>query len=326
MINPADGSPIDAWLSPATREYLRTLAESSGSSSSEHSGGNSPVSDHQGRSSLEEDGDSGCGISDKPIDALEGYQTVEIPLHSDSEFFQILKKEMLALSDLQERERVDLSQQVIQLGQEIEMVATSSKKRSKATLYTWRDIFRLYTESQVFFSTGEIDSGQRTVTTAQHQLEKFQETLSQDRRICKLGQESQMVLAKFMRINAMLLQNLKFQDINRTALIKILKKFDKQTALRARSTLPQFLPEPFLSQTMAKAVCYTISEKILSIVPQLNDYLCPICFSIAFKPVRLRCSHVFCIRCLITMQRAKQDHCPLCRRGVVLEASSGICT
>ena len=74
---------------------------------------------------------------------------------------------------------------------------------------------------------------------------------------------------------------------------------------------------------MAKAVCYTISEEILSIIPQLNDYLCPICFTIAYKPIRLRCNHIFCIRCLIVMQKARQGQCPLCRADVVAEADSG---
>lgn len=74
---------------------------------------------------------------------------------------------------------------------------------------------------------------------------------------------------------------------------------------------------------MAKAVCFEISEKVLAVVPQLSDYLCPVCFNISYKPIRLRCGHVFCIRCMIIMQRAKSDHCPLCRGTVVMQADSG---
>lgn len=324
VLNPKDGSPVDAWLSPATREYLQTLAKSPEPSSSELSESNMLVESlRESRISLDEDDSPDSSFTNESSDSFEQYQTVEVPLHSDSEFFRILRKEMSELASLQEREQNDLSQQVTQLGRDIGTITTTSSGRSKRTVYTWRDILRLYTESQVFFSTGEMDTGQRSVAIAQQRLNKFQDALARDRRIGKLGKESQATLTKFMHINALLLQNLKFQDINRTALIKILKKFDKRTALRARSNLPEFLPEPFLSQKMAKAVCYTISEEILSIVPQVNDYLCPICFNISFKPVRLRCQHVFCIRCLITMQRARQDHCPLCRRGVVMEACSG---
>lgn len=70
-------------------------------------------------------------------------------------------------------------------------------------------------------------------------------------------------------------------------------------------------------------MCFKISEELISVIPQLNDYLCPVCYSIAFKPIRLSCGHIFCIRCMIVMQRAEEDHCPLCRGSVVMQADSG---
>lgn len=75
---------------------------------------------------------------------------------------------------------------------------------------------------------------------------------------------------------------------------------------------------------MAKAVCYKVSQELLAIIPQLNDYLCPVCFNLAFKPIRLRCGHIFCIRCLVVMQRARDELCPLCRGSVVMQADSGM--
>ena len=56
------------------------------------------------------------------------------------------------------------------------------------------------------------------------------------------------------------------------------------------------------------------------ILPSLDDYACLICTSIAFKPVRLSCGHLFCVRCLVKMQRAGKEECPLCRAKVVLLA------
>lgn len=100
-------------------------------------------------------------------------------------------------------------------------------------------------------------------------------------------------------------------------------EFDKRTALGARQALPDLVSAKSLSsQSLAKSLCYKISEEVLTVVPQLNDYLCPVCFNIAYKPVRLRCGHVFCIRCIIVLQRAKDDHCPLCRGSVVMQADS----
>lgn len=87
-------------------------------------------------------------------------------------------------------------------------------------------------------------------------------------------------------------------------------------------TFPQTLLSTALSENVAKAVCYQVSTELLPVVPQLDDYLCPVCFSISYRPIRLRCGHVFCIRCLVVMQRAKEDCCPLCRGKVVMEADS----
>ncbi|KAL8810124.1 MAG: hypothetical protein Q9223_003789 [Gallowayella weberi] len=73
---------------------------------------------------------------------------------------------------------------------------------------------------------------------------------------------------------------------------------------------------------MAKFMCSQLSNEILAIVPQLNDYLCPVCFNVSYKPIRLMCGHVFCIRCMVVMQRSRQTHCPLCRGDVVMQADS----
>lgn len=80
--------------------------------------------------------------------------------------------------------------------------------------------------------------------------------------------------------------------------------------------------DPFFSESLAKSVNYVIAENLLTILPQLDDYTCPVCASITFKPIRLSCGHVFCIRCLIKLQRQKTSNCPICRRDVVMEADS----
>lgn len=79
-----------------------------------------------------------------------------------------------------------------------------------------------------------------------------------------------------------------------------------------------------MSETMAKAVCSQVAQELVSIVPQLDDYLCPVCFSISYKPIRLTCGHVFCIRCMIQMQRSHAKHCPLCRGTAIMDADGGM--
>lgn len=78
-----------------------------------------------------------------------------------------------------------------------------------------------------------------------------------------------------------------------------------------------------MSENMAKAVCAQVSTEVIRIVPQLDEYLCPVCFSIAYKPIRLTCGHVYCIRCMIRMQQSKAKYCPLCRNDVIMDADSG---
>lgn len=333
VIDPEDGSPVDACLSPDTHEYLQGLARSQRLGKIEVSPDFKTGQCTQEEVKLDHsDSDSFAYLNSqakvKEADAEGnhfGFEIVEIPLASDSEFFQILKRELSSLEELQEQEQKRLSQQVIRLGQDLAKVAKSSSDKSKSEVYAWREVFRLYVESQIFFSTGERETGARGVLVAENRLKTFNDTVLKDKRSIKFNKTGRAALERFMRINFNLLQNLKFQDINRLALTKIMKKFDKHTALRAQTTFPQHIAyEPYLAQTMAKAVSFQISEEILNIIPQLSDYLCPICFSISFKPIRLRCGHVFCIRCLITMQRARQDHCPMCRGNVVMEASSGM--
>src|SRR5947208_13298721 len=104
----------------------------------------------------------------------------------------------------------------------------------------------------------------------------------------------------------------------------MLLEFDKHTALGAKNSFVNAVATvPFVSQAMAKAVCFQVSEEILNFVPQLDDYLCPICCSISWKPVRLKCLHVFCIRCMVVMQRRRDKYCPLCREEVLMEADEG---
>lgn len=133
--------------------------------------------------------------------------------------------------------------------------------------------------------------------------------------------ESYQAFRQFWEINTELLRVLQFQSMNRTAMDKILKKFDKQTALDSRVNFPALVAaDAFLSRSVARDVCCVMTEQLLPVTPQLDDFLCPVCLAVAYKPIRLRCRHVFCVRCMIQMQRAGDDKCPMCRDAAVLSA------
>jgi E3 ubiquitin-protein ligase BAH len=102
-------------------------------------------------------------------------------------------------------------------------------------------------------------------------------------------------------------------------------EFDKRTSLDVATRFPTAVhSDRLLSGTMAKNVCAQISNELVSILPQIGDYACPVCLSIAYLPIRLACQHVFCIRCIVKIQRRKEKNCPLCRSEVVMKASAGI--
>lgn len=63
-----------------------------------------------------------------------------------------------------------------------------------------------------------------------------------------------------------------------------------------------------------------LGETLLPIIPHIDDYACVICTSIAFKPIRLQCGHLFCVRCLVKMQKRGKGNCPMCRAPTVLSA------
>lgn len=103
----------------------------------------------------------------------------------------------------------------------------------------------------------------------------------------------------------------------------MLLEFDKRTALGVKSTFPRQVEYPEFSEHLAKAVCAEVNTQILSHVPQIDDYSCPMCMEIQWRPVKLSCNHTFCIRCLIVMQNNKQYNCPFCREKTVFDANSG---
>jgi len=205
----------------------------------------------------------------------------------------------------------------------VKMTKPGASSKSKHDLDQWRRIFELYLDSRIFFSTSERDPWANNYEKAAKGFNQFATEL-QKQGLAKhfKSKEGAVALHKFLDINAELLQGLRFQEINNIATMKILKKFDKRTALGAKPNAAVIFQQTPIPASLARAVCATISTNLIATVPQLDDYLCPVCMSIAWRPVRLRCHHVFCIRCLIVMQRDLKNMCPLCRAKVVMDADS----
>jgi len=172
---------------------------------------------------------------------------VKIPLDADSKFFNILQTDVVNLDSLHDEEQKAMNDNIVVLGTEISEVARPQKgliRLSKSDLYRWREIFELYLAAQVFFSTNEASGGGRSSAKAQKQLVWFQEEVTKRQLPHKFKLETSVAAyARFLELNATLLQNLQFQELNLTAVTKIIKSV-LQSATDFRSCLADMAANP----------------------------------------------------------------------------------
>lgn len=240
---------------------------------------------------------------------------IVIKLNSDLKFFGMLNTEIENLDNVRREEE---SQMIA----EIETLSTSVLllMKNKADLYGWRELFKVYLDSEIFFRYNETSLKQleRNAEQVKQRMEEFSKRVVNTRILERMAKKkSANAFKQFIAVNERLFKILMFQSINSTALRKILKKFDKQTSFNVSNEFPALISEDHVFMTgssLAQSICYMMQTKLLAIVPQLDDYSCPICVSVAYKPIKLECGHLFCVRCLIKMkQRGKMD-CPMCRQ------------
>ncbi|KAH3668402.1 hypothetical protein OGAPHI_002156 [Ogataea philodendri] len=256
-------------------------------------------------------------------EAEAGVCLLTVSLHQDALFFQTLYEELEELSRFRDEREKEIVATVESLAAEIGKVGGPSRRKSD--MYLWREIFQLYIESEVFFSTRERSAGRVDVEVSRQRMGEFVAHVNSaglQKRFHHRG--SLAAFGAFQEMNMQIMKVANYQTINGIAVHKILKKFDKQTSLNSSILFPDILQKSFetniLNSTVCKDVCSVIAQRLLNIIPQLEDYTCPICCSVAFKPIRLDCGHLFCVRCLVKLQRKDEDKCPLCRQAVVLHA------
>ncbi|KAF7324866.1 hypothetical protein MKEN_00528700 [Mycena kentingensis (nom. inval.)] len=270
-----------------------------------------------------------------------------IPLVSDSAFFQLLATTLHGLSDHLLTIRAQFVLTLTELTKTVSDSARPSSSGSgfkvhsalradaggvrvdassrKSDLYSWREIFQIYVEAEIFESVSERHHGERSIDDAEARLKLFVERVTArglgDGRKLKLPQ-SRKALESFLQLNLFILNVKKFELANAEATRKILKKHAKRTALPAtdsHNTSPLALL-PSADTSLPRILVQELGTTLLPVIPSLEDYACLICTSIAFKPIRLRCSHLFCVRCLVKMQKRGNGDCPMCRSPCVLLA------
>ncbi|KAH7102549.1 SPX domain-containing protein [Auriculariales sp. MPI-PUGE-AT-0066] len=257
-------------------------------------------------------------------------QAIDVALPADATFFAILSETLAQIARLQKEIADGFMTDVRDLARAISLVARPVSERGQSDLYAWRGIFSLWVESQVFESTNERTRGERGLAEAEDRLGKFAREVTKrglgDARTLKRS-ESQASVDKFLQLNLELLNLKKFEQANSEAVRKILKKHAKRTSLPTPNLIPGdaaatalVLPRSDPASSLAHTLLLLLTETLLPVLPSVEDYTCLICTSIAFKPIRLDCSHLFCVRCLVKMQRARKENCPLCRAPSLVRA------
>lgn len=219
-----NGVAVDAMLTPATRDFLQKMNLRAPGKESD------PPATEAARSTRGVD--LTCAPAPiqpvnptSPVDDSSAMQRVEVPLIFDGEFFDILQTDVSNLGTLQGEEKEKLKKQIVGLGEDLQRATKPSKgRKAKGDLATWRSIFALYLDARVFFSDRESDHGARTGTQACEQLQWFQDQVLKRKLTQGLRTEaSRQAFDRFLGMNVMLLQVVKFQEINSLAVTKILK-------------------------------------------------------------------------------------------------------
>jgi hypothetical protein len=220
LIDQATGEPVDARLSPETKRYIHELTlheRLTDLQTSDGADGYSLASTESRKSSVSEDADSLKRLS-------KGHRLIEVPLTSDSEFFELLQTELSGLALLQDEEKHKIHDEITMIGKALVKAVEPSSKSGRADLDRWRRIFELYMDSRIFFAMGERDHGVQKFSSAQERYNKFLSDAQKADLLRRFKRKESMdALQHFLHINMELLQNLRFQEINQTAMVKILK-------------------------------------------------------------------------------------------------------
>ena len=153
-----------------------------------------------------------------------------MPLQLGDEFFRLIYADLDEMDRLQRGEQDMMVGNIVALGDQVARV-TKPARFSKCDMSRWREVFELYLEAQIFFSTHERDHGARNADKAAQQLKFFEDEASR-RNILQHFKLPGSVVAynQFLELNKRMLQNFRFQEINRTALTKIMKSMVERPA------------------------------------------------------------------------------------------------
>jgi len=242
-------------------------------------------------------------------------KSLKVLLEADAQFLNELAASLSQLSAFQDEYKKVFETKINIMANILSEVSSPNMKDT----YRWRELLALYCDSSIWKYKGK----DRTPDEVIEQLKIFEIKVNNIHRKFKT-KKSQKLLKEFIQLNYDIVAIKRFYDLNQTAVYKILKKHDKRTHLLASEGFPQFArDETFFKDNIVRSLVFQISSRLLKVIPNPADYYCPICQEISYKPIRLDCDHLFCLRCLLKAKRMNIRDCPLCReKDVIYNANS----
>jgi hypothetical protein len=337
LVDSKSGAPLDAKLAPETRVSLQKMAmHEMLVSGRRENGRHRPAVDDADHDRTSQRSNSLASIPEPP-DA----RWVQVPLPSAKDFFQMLEPNLMKLDELRDAETHHLQDEILDLGEAVENVVQPVREGYEAKrgvsyrdLYFWREMFRLYLETPIFYMETERRRGALTYPEARSNLEAYDRRLRDTGLLDKMRTPAAKAAAQsFLDLNLHILTIMHFQEMNTRAITKILKKFNKRTRLDEGQQFVSNLRLKYpaiattstaggFADSIARDLHAEIGSKVLAIVPQLDDWICPVCYGMAWRPVNLRCCRsVFCIRCVIQLQDMGKIKCPMCCAQTVMRAN-----
>lgn len=343
LVDAETGTPLDATLAPETKETLKRLAKHEMVLQGRHAHLGHDVhhpSYMDDREQEELTKERQNSLVELPHDA----KWIQIPLFSAGDFFDMLAPKLEELEMLREAETEKLEEEILDLGDAVEDVIEPVREGFEAIrsvsyrdLYFWRELFRLYMEKPIFYSETEQNRGALTFKEAKSRLQAYDQQIRDIGLLSKMKTpQAKKAAQQFLDVNLNILKIMQFQEMNSRAMSKILKKFDKRTHLEGRQFLtslrskyPALMPPKngkvgpgAFANSIARDLAAEMATKVLAIVPQIDDWNCPVCYGMAWRPVQLGCcSARYCIRCVIRLQDEDHKRCPMCNAETVMAAN-----
>jgi len=246
--------------------------------------------------------------------AANTMKSLKVLLEADAQFLNELAASLSQLSAFQEEYKKIFETKINIMANILSEVSSPNMKDT----YRWREILAIYCDSTIWKYRGK----DRTPDEVVAQLKIFEGKIAKINKKFKT-KKSQQLLKEFIQLNYDIVAIKRFYELNQTAVYKILKKHDKRTHLLASEGFPKFArDEAFFKDDIVRSLVYQISSRLLTVIPNPEEYYCPICRDISYKPIRLSCGHLYCLRCLVKAKKLNIRDCPICREpGAVYYAN-----